>query len=172
MPSSTRGCKEILLNIRENHLKTAKELKIVPPNELLSELETVIKGARITTDIQHAASSTILSMDIDNDGVVDAVIKPGEGVSTEELLDILRGMVRALELTAQKEKGILKNIDKFEKTLFKEYKNEKAGKKKIANAFVVLERAIEKFGKKKLFTTEEMTELLRIIERIKESVIE
>ena len=132
----------------------------------------VIKGARITTDIQHAASSTILSMDIDNDGVVDAVIKPGEGVSTEELLDILRGMVRALELTAQKEKGILKNIDKLEKTLFKEYKNEKMGKKKIANAFVVLERAIEKFGKKKLFTTEEMMELLRIIERIKDGVVE
>ena len=131
----------------------------------------VITGARITTDIQYAASSTMLSVDMDGDGVVDAVIEQGEGISINELLGILRGMVRSLDLADKQEKKLLKNIDKLEKVLDKEFKNEKKEKMKTDKALEKLEKIIEKVVKKGNLPENDAQELLHIIEQIKGSVV-
>src|SRR3989344_645657 len=131
----------------------------------------VITGTRITTDIQHIASSTTLSLDMDNDGVVDAIIEPGEGISIDELLGILRGMVRSLDLADKQEKKLLKNIDKLEKTLEKEFKNEKKEKMKTDKVFEKLEKIIEKVVKKGGISKDDAQELIHIIEQIKGGVV-
>jgi len=132
----------------------------------------VIEGARVTMDVQRVASSTVLALDMDADGIVDAVIEPGEGISTEELIGILRGMVRSLDLADKQEKKLLKRIEKLEKVLEKEFKKEKKEKMKTGEAFEKLKEKIEKFVKKGYLSKEDAQELLHIIEQIKVAVVE
>jgi len=114
------------------------------------------------------ASSTVLALDMDADGTVDAVIEPGEGISAEELIGILRGMVRSLDLADKKEEKLLKKIDKLEK----EFKKEKKQKMKMNEALEKLEDKIEKFIKRGYLSREDAQELLYIIEQIKVGVVE
>ncbi|TSC78836.1 MAG: Acetyltransferases and hydrolases with the alpha/beta hydrolase fold protein [Parcubacteria group bacterium Gr01-1014_29] len=132
----------------------------------------VIEGTRVTTNVTHIASSTVLSIDMDGDGETDAVIEPGEGVSIDELLGILRGVVKSFDLDKKAEKRILKQIDNLEKVLDKEFKNKKKKKMETDKAFLKLEQLIEKFEKNRLLSIKDAQELLHIIEQIKEGVVE
>jgi len=131
----------------------------------------VIVGARVTTDVQYVSGIAVLSLDMDADGIIDAIIEPGEGISIDELLWILRGMVRSLDLADKQEKKLLKNIDKLENMLDKEFKNEKKEKMKTDKAFEKLEKLVEKLVKKGNLPEHDAQELIHIIEQIKGDVV-
>jgi pimeloyl-ACP methyl ester carboxylesterase len=111
-----------------------------------------------------------LALDVDGDGATDVSVSPG-GLTSSDLISILKGLIKTLNLGKQKEAKLLKDVDKFEKALAKEYKNVKQEKRKTAKAFEELSKIITAFTKKSLLTSDEASELLEIIEKIKMSVI-
>jgi hypothetical protein len=133
----------------------------------------VLAGTTATVELADldASSSLVLKMDIDGDGVADATISSGDGVTSQELLDILKGMIKTLDLHEKKETKLLKKIEKIEKELAKEHKNEKKEKRKTDKAFEELIKQINKFEKKGLFTHDEAAGLISIIEQIKRTVV-
>ncbi|MFA5831254.1 MAG: hypothetical protein WC878_05490 [Candidatus Paceibacterota bacterium] len=112
-----------------------------------------------------------LQLDINGDGTMDANIDSGVGISADDLVGIMRGMVKTLNLPTNKEQKLLKKIEKLEKVLDKEYKNEKKEKMKTAKAFEKLEKTIAKFQKKNLLTKEEADELISMLGQIKSLVV-
>jgi len=110
-------------------------------------------------------------MDVDGDGTIDVVLTQGEGVTTQELLAILKGIIKTLNLPDNKEKKLLKGIERIEKELAKERKNEKDEKRKIKHSFEKITKIIEKFEKKGVLGHEEAVELLEIMAKIKGSIV-
>lgn len=110
-------------------------------------------------------------MDVDGDGITDTALLPGDGVTSQELLAILKGVIKTLNLDDEKEEKLLKRIEKIEKELEKERKGEPDEKQKTAHAFEKLVKTIEKFEEKGIFTNEEADELLEIVAQIKASVV-
>jgi pimeloyl-ACP methyl ester carboxylesterase len=150
----------------------------------IEEVEGDIVIATTTfTDIPVTASTTAIvetqtlskvpniMLDINGDGKTDAIISPGTGLSTEELIGIFRGFVQTLDLPKQKETKLLTKIDKMEKAITKEYKNECKKKTKTVKAFANLEAMIAKLQKKNLLTADEMAELTSVLGQIKSSVV-
>jgi len=131
----------------------------------------VTKNSIITLDVQTAENVAPLSMDVDGDGTPDIKISVGEGVSPQELTSILKGIVKTLDIPEQKKARLIKKIEKLEKVLEKEFKNEQKKKQKTSVAFENLTKKISQFQKKGTLTSEEVTELLEIIEKIKGSVV-
>lgn len=121
-------------------------------------------------DIGGVITEPLLLLDIDNDGVIDTTLTE-DGISAENLVDILKGFAKTLNLGPKKEEKLLKKIDKLEKVLNKEFKNEYKEKMKTKQAFEVLEKFIKKLDKKELLTPEETIELLDIINNIKSGVV-
>ena len=114
----------------------------------------------------------MLKLDIDGDGEADSVIAPGEGLTERELIGILRGFVKTLGLPEKKEKQLLKKIEKLEKVIEKEFKNEHKKKQKTDKALSELSSVVDRFQKKGLLTLEEATELKTLIGRISGEVVE
>jgi hypothetical protein len=112
-----------------------------------------------------------LKLDINGDGQVDATISSGVGISTDDLIGILKGMVKMLNIPKNKEQKLLKNIDKLEKVLDKEYKKECKEKQKTAKAFEELTKTIAKFQKKNLITKDEANELINMLGEIESKVV-
>jgi hypothetical protein len=111
-----------------------------------------------------------IALDINGDGTVDANISVG-GLTDENLIGILKGMIKAQQLPVKKETALLKKVEKLEKTLAKEFKNEQKEKRKTGEAFKTIIQKIKQFEKKRLLTSDESKELLTVIEQIKTSVI-
>ena len=131
----------------------------------------VTASTTATLSLSSIASMTSLIMDVDGDGTTDVSIIPGEGVTPEELMAILKGIIKTLPLSDKQKTKLLKSIAKIEKILLKELKNEKPKKNRLENAFQKLINEIQKLKKKKALTTEEARELIKIIEVIEENVI-
>ena len=83
-------------------------------------------------------------MDVDGDGTTDVSIAPGEGISPQELLPILRGIIKTLGLPDKKKAALIKAVDKLEKSLGKEFKNEHKKKVRLEKAFEDLIRKIRR----------------------------
>jgi len=131
----------------------------------------VLKGAIVTMDIQHIGSSTVLAIDMNGDGEVDAVVAPGSAISIQDLFSILRNLVSALELPRGQDKKIAGTIDRLERKLEKEYGNRTGKRAVVDNAFAEVRRAFEQLEHKGLITAEELRELMHIVEQIKVGVV-
>lgn len=131
----------------------------------------VTASSTLTLSIQTLASATALDMDVDGDGTIDVVLARGEGVTTQELLAILKGIIKTLNLSEEKEMKLLKGIEKIEKELAKERKNEKDEKQKTKHSFEKIIKTIEKFEKKGVLGHEEAVELFEIVAEIEGSVV-
>jgi len=135
----------------------------------------VIKDAKATLEVENLSSPLTLAMDMDNDGVIDAVIESGEGLTAEELLKILRGVAQTLNLPDKNKKRFNKIFDKIEKNLAKEKgctdkkkpaKCEYKVKQSLDKTMNKLALLIEKFFKKGLISLEEKEEFLQIMNSI------
>ena len=124
-------------------------------------------GSIAQVGMNDADVTTALIIDADGDGLPDVSISPGAGVTVEELLALLKGIIKTLDLPDKREKSLIKKIEKIEKILAKEPKNERAQKMKTKAAFSALEEKIKQFEKKKLLTKDEARELLEIVEKIR-----
>ncbi|MEK7520287.1 MAG: hypothetical protein AAB581_03550, partial [Patescibacteria group bacterium] len=110
-----------------------------------------------------------LVIDVDGDGTDDLMLEGSEeGISAADLLTILKGIVKTLDLPDNKEKKLLKSIGKVEKELAKEHKNKKVEKQKTKQAFKDLLEVIKRFEKKGVLTAEEAEELREVITRIRD----
>ena len=128
-----------------------------------------------------ASTTPVLIMDIDGNGTVDAELTPGEGVSEEEFLSLLKGIVRTLDLPNAKKLKLIKIIDKIEKILKKEdrcetknneNKCERKTKQKLTNAFEKILLVIQRLEKKKLISHQEALELTNIIGMVRSEMIQ
>lgn len=164
---------------------TVIELKGTDTGTFTLDIENIIGDVTATTttyeDIPVTASTTArievgattatpLLLDIDGDGETDASITAG-GLTAEDLIGILKGLVKTLHLPTEKERKLIKKIEKLEKELQKEHKNERKEKHKTKRAFTELVKVVKKFEKKNLLSSEEARELINIIEQIKNSVV-
>ena len=111
-------------------------------------------------------------MDVDGDGAIDTEISSGEGVTPQELIAILKGVIKTLGLSDKNEEKLLKKVEKLEKILEKEYKKEYKKKIKTKKAFLQIIEEIKKFKKKGVLSSEEAKELIEIVEKIREGVVE
>lgn len=105
-----------------------------------------------------------LALDIDGDGTVDVTIEEGEKLSASSLLDILEYQVGNLDLKPKDVKKFDKKIIKVRKALDKE---------KVKNADKRLDaivKLINKSVKKDKITSEEVSQLMRLIIQIKSSL--
>ena len=128
----------------------------------------VALGSILTMQIKTLASPISLQMDVDGNGVVDAVISPGEGLTTEELIGILIGFIKTLHLPEDRETQLIRKVDKLAKTLNADYYK----KQRTDAAFASLVRAIDGYVKKGLLTITEATELKSLIGKIQGVVVE
>ncbi len=122
-------------------------------------------------DIQTIASSTALLMDVDGDSVVDTTITSGDGLSPRELIAILKGIIKTLDIPDKNKEKLIKKIEKLEKILEKEFKNEYHKKQKMKEIFNNLILKIRQLEKKGALSVEETTTLIDIVEKIRGSVV-
>lgn len=117
-------------------------------------------------------STPTLVLDIDGDGITDLSLNGDiSGVTEEELVVILKGVIKTLHLPVNKEKQLLQKIDKLAKELAKEHGHQKVEKRKTKHVFIELLKTIDRYEKKHILTTDESSELRSIIEQIRGSVI-
>lgn len=125
-------------------------------------------GALASLEVTNEVNAPILNVDINGDGLVDAAISAGEGLTTGELIGILMGFIKTLHLSEEREALLLKKVDKLAKTLTSDYYI----KQRTDSAFANLTRSIDLFVKKGLLTIEEADELKSIIGKIQGVVVE
>ncbi|KKU82151.1 MAG: Cell surface protein [Parcubacteria group bacterium GW2011_GWA1_47_8] len=113
----------------------------------------------------------VLKVDIDGNGTIDAEITPG-GLTGENLVGILKGLVKTLNLPDKKEKQLFKKLEKLEKELAKEHENDRKEKQKTKGVFKNVIKLINKYEKKNILSKEEAGDLIGIIEQIREKVVE
>lgn len=116
-------------------------------------------------------TTPVIMLDIDGDGAVDANITPG-GLTSEELVGIVKGLVKTLNLGKVKEKLLLNRLDKLAKELAKEHKRERVEKMRTKLAFARIENLIKVYEKRKVLSKAEASELISIINQIKSMVVE
>ena len=112
-----------------------------------------------------------LSVDVDGDGVTDADISGGDGLTVPELLGLLRGLVQSLNLPLKKENKFIKAIDKLQKQILKNQNGKKFQKYRIIDALKDIKDKIKTFEKKKLLAKDEVKELLDILSRVQNLVL-
>jgi hypothetical protein len=110
-----------------------------------------------------------LLIDVDGDGINDVTLSGGgdQGISEENLVALLKGMVKTMNLPADKKAKLLRAIHKLEQELIKEHKNKKVERFKTNQAFLKLFKTIEQYEKKKILTKLEADELRTIIQQIR-----
>lgn len=126
-------------------------------------------GGTATVDVVPN-TEPIMLLDVDGDGIVDAEISP-DGLSPEDLIAILKGLIKTLDLPDKKEKQLNKIIDKLEKELAKEHKKGKTEKLKTQQAFKKLIKLIEQYQKKEILSVADAEELISVIEEIMSKVV-
>ncbi|MBI5817011.1 MAG: hypothetical protein HZB09_01145 [Candidatus Yonathbacteria bacterium] len=122
-------------------------------------------------DIQTIASSTALLMDVDGDGIIDTTIASGAWLSSQELIAILKGIIKTLNIPDKNKEKLIKKIEKLEKVIEKEFKNEYHKKQKTKNIFDTLIIKIKQLEKRGVLSSEETSALVDIIEKIKTSMV-
>lgn len=141
-----------------------------------------IVSQKVFEDIPVATSSVatifvventtpVMMLDIDGDGTTDSNITPG-GLSSEELVEIMKGLVKTLHLGKVKEKLLLNRLDKLAKELAKEHKKERVEKMLTKLAFVRIENLIKLYEKRRALSKAEALELISIINQIKSMMVE
>src|SRR3989338_3020346 len=117
-------------------------------------------------------------LDIDGDGTADTEIDHTTGISDENLIKILKGIILALDLPEKKKKRLIKILERVEKILETENKCDKKKKKCYANndkkldkSFERLVVVIERFKAKGTLSESDANELLEVIETIKQEVV-
>lgn len=123
--------------------------------------------ARLTVGKGQSA----MVLDIDGDGLTDVTLTPG-GVTAEELVAVVKGLVKTLDLGKVKEKRLLNRLDKLAKELVKEHKKERIEKMKTHIAFHRVLALIDQYEKRKILSKDEAGELRTIINQIKSKVVE
>lgn len=137
----------------------------------------VVENARASVENVGGTAPPSLSLDMDNDGVNDASIAPGEGLTSQELIGILRGLIWTLDLPVEKQKKLDKIFDTIDKTLIKDQKCvahakakcEHNTKHKTDQAFAKLSQSIQKLSrdKKDAVSSEDVTDILALINLVK-----
>ena len=107
-----------------------------------------------------------LSVDVDGDGVEDADISAGDGLTIPELLGLWRGLVNSLDLPIKKKQKLIKMIDKLEKQILKDQKDKKFKKYLMGYVLKDIEAKIKLFEKRKFLTKNEVSELLAILANV------
>lgn len=163
----------LVLNGKELGTFTLEVEEAIGGNTVTSVYENIPVTASTTATIDVGSALGPLILDIDGDGVTDVVLENGEeGITAEELIAILKGIIKTFNLPDNKEKNLLKKLEKLEKELAKEHNSDKKEKRKTNKAFDELIKKIRQFEKKKLLITEEDGELINIIEQIRGGVVE
>ena len=137
----------------------------------------VVKDARDRVVVGEDSSVSSLTLDIDDDGVVDAEVTSGEGMDMSDMLSILRVTIGKLDISSKKQKQLEKILVKIEKQFEKEDKCESKKKKekceqkrkdKIEHIIDRLIKKIEKMtkGKKAEFSEQEAEEVINLIQNI------
>jgi hypothetical protein len=108
----------------------------------------------------------LLRIDVDNDGKVDSVIAPGEGLKPEELIGVLRGLVKSYNLSKAKETRLLRALDRIEKTIEREFKKDERKKMVLSKQIKHIGNIIVRFGARKLLTTQEVKELQEVLSKL------
>ena len=128
-------------------------------------------------------TTPVLKLDIDGDGTADTEIDHTTGISDENLIKILKGIILALDLPEKKKKRLIKILERVEKILETENKcdNKKKDKnkkkcyanndKKLDKSFERLVVVIERFKAKGTLSESDANELLEVIETIKQEVV-
>ncbi|TSC75923.1 MAG: hypothetical protein G01um101430_93 [Parcubacteria group bacterium Gr01-1014_30] len=109
---------------------------------------------------------------------IDVEIESGEGISEGELIQILRGIITALDISPKKKARLYKILDKLEKIIAKENscdnkkpkqedKCEHRIKHRLGKTFLRLSATLNKFVKKNLITKDEVNELMEMVNIIK-----
>jgi hypothetical protein len=112
-----------------------------------------------------------LVIDVDGDGINDVTISGGgaAGISEEQLLAMIKGIVKTLDISAEKKSKLLKIIRKIEQELAKERPNEHAEDIRTDLVSLKLLKTIEQYEKKNILTKSEADELRIIIQHIRAS---
>jgi len=152
-------------------------------------------GAILYEDIPVTASTTasitieenaalVLKLDIDSDGTVDTEIDHITGISDENLLQILKGIILTLNLPEKKKKRLIKILERIEKILETEKKcdNKKKDKnkkkcyanndKRLDKVFDRLITVVERFKERGILSEADAAELLKVILDIKREMVE
>lgn len=141
----------------------------------------VVVGTNAVVEVADSSLPQTLILDIDNDGINDATVGSGEGISAEELISILRGMLKTLGLSPQQLSRIDKIFDRIDRTLAKSDsctdKKQKdkclyTAKQSIDRTFDHLSVYVTRLSqdKEKTLSPEEAAEVLQIINRIRSSM--
>lgn len=124
-----------------------------------------------TFSLDSLKNATALAMDVDGDGTTDVSLVPGEDIALEDLLVILKGIIKTLDLPEKREAKLLKTITKIEKKLLKDFDNDDARTDKLEHRFDKLIHLIQKYEKKGFLTPAEVNDLVGIIDVIKKGVV-
>lgn len=143
---------------KNDEIISTDEWKLIP-------LETTEAEGEIMVGPDHPREEYEITMDDDGDGVVDETIEPTPEPGPFYYLDVLRSLIKSLDLKPKVEKALLEKIDKLEKKL----------KKKKDNKFMEkLEKVIQKVqdnkGKFKKFSQLEKDVLLVTINSLLDSL--
>jgi pimeloyl-ACP methyl ester carboxylesterase len=125
----------------------------------------VVVGSVASTSIRDGRAP-LLRIDVDNDGKVDSVIAPGEGLKPEELIGVLRGLVKSYELSRPKEARLLRALDRIEKTIEREFKKDERKKMVLSKQIKHIGNIIVRFGARKLLTAQEVKELQEVLSKL------
>ncbi len=112
-----------------------------------------------------------LVIDVDGDGINDVTISGGgaAGLLEEQLLAMIKAIVKTLDLPVEKKAKLLKIIRKIEQELAKERPNEHAEEVRTSLVSLKLLKTIEQYKMKNILTKSEANELRIIIQRIRAS---
>lgn len=125
----------------------------------------VVVGSVASTSIRDG-SAPLLRVDVDNDGKIDSVIAPGEGLRPEELIGVLRGLVKSYGLSKTKETRLLRALDRIEKTIEREFKKDERKKMVLSKQIKHMGNIIVRFGARKLLTAQEVKELQEVLSKL------
>ena len=140
----------------------------------------VVKNTRATVEIVDTTVPLSLLLDVDNDGITDLVLESGEGVSTEDFIKILRGIIKTLDISDKQKKKLGKVLYRVDKTLAKEEKCENKKKEskcefrikhKLSNTLDKFGKIVERFVKKDVLSKDEAENILQVMLEIKKSII-
>jgi len=146
-------------------------LEIKELNGEVVSTTTVFKDIPIsTTTVASIAtgpgSNMILTLDMNGDSVTDVQISPG-GLTPVELIGIIKGFVSTLNLKIQREEQLYRRLDKLERELLNERKNDIAEKEVTEASFNKLINLIEQYGGKGVLSKDESLWLIDVVKSIK-----